>query len=137
MLEKIKYLAAGLFFGIILTKSEVISWFRMQEMFRFQSFHMYGIIGSAILVGMISLFIIRKFNIKSLDGEEIKLEGKKFNKGFVIGGFLFGIGWAFTGACPGPIYAQIGAGFTVSIVMLLAALAGTFTYGYFKEKLPH
>jgi uncharacterized protein len=137
MADKIKYLIAGLFFGILLTKAEVISWFRMQEMFRFQSFHMYGIISSAIAVGMISLFIIRKFKIKSLDGEEIKLEGKKFNKGFIIGGFLFGIGWAFTGACPGPIYAQIGAGFTVSIIMLLAALLGTFTYGYFKEKLPH
>ncbi len=137
MLNNFKYLLSGIFFGILLTKAEVISWFRMQEMFRFQSFHMYGIIGSAIVVGMVSLYIMRKFKIKSLNGEEIHLEGKKFNKGFVIGGFLFGIGWAFTGACPGPIYAQIGAGFFVSFVLLLSALAGTWTYGYFKEKLPH
>lgn len=136
-MNNIKYLLAGLMFGIILTKSEVISWFRMQEMFRFQSFHMYGIIGSAVVVGMISLFIIRKFNIKNLEGTEIKLEGKKFNLGFIFGGFLFGIGWAFTGACPGPIYAQIGAGFSVGIVLLISALFGTWCYGYFKERLPH
>lgn len=137
MKENIKYIAAGTAFGFVLTKAEVISWFRIQEMFRFQSFHMYGIIGSAIAVGMVSLYIIRKYNIKTVEGETILLEGKKFNKGFVYGSFLFGIGWAFTGACPGPIYAQIGAGFLVSVVLLLAAVAGTFTYGYYRDKLPH
>ncbi len=137
MKDNLKYLIAGILFGIILTKAEVISWFRIQEMFRFQSFHMYGIIGSAIAVGMLSLFVIRKYKIKSLDGEPIHLEGKKFDKGFIYGSFLFGIGWAFTGACPGPIFAQIGAGFSVALVTLLSAIAGTWTYGYFKEKLPH
>jgi uncharacterized membrane protein YedE/YeeE len=133
----LKYLIVGMLFGIVFVKAEIVSWFRMQEMFRFQSIHMYGVIGSAVLVSMISLQIIKRFKIKTIDGEPIELEGKKFNKGFVIGGFLFGVGWALTGACPGPLYAQIGAGYTVVIVALLSALAGTWTYGALKDKLPH
>jgi len=133
----IKYAVAGIFFGIILVKSEVISWFRIQEMFRLQSFHMYGVIGSAVVVGIISVWLIKRFKAKTIDGEPIKLEPKKFNKGQVYGGLTFGFGWAITGACPGPLFAQIGTGATVIIVTLLSAIAGTWVYGYFREKLPH
>jgi len=102
-----------------------------------QSFHMYGVIGSAIVVGIISVFIIKKFNIRSIDGEEIHFDPKKFNKGQVYGGLLFGFGWALTGACPGPLFALIGSGSTVIIVTLLCAIAGTWVYGYIRDKLPH
>ncbi|MFI5132647.1 MAG: YeeE/YedE family protein [Chitinophagales bacterium] len=132
-----KYLFAGLLFGILLIKGEVISWFRIQEMFRFQSFHMYGIIGSAIITGMISILLIKKFRIKTIDKNEIVILPKKFQKGNIYGGLLFGFGWAITGACPGPLFAQIGSGATVVIITLLSAIAGTWVYGFFKEKLPH
>ena len=114
LLSNLKFVFAGILFGIILVKSEVISWFRIQEMFRLQSFHMYGVIGSAIVVGIISVFIIKKFNIKTIDGEHVQFEPKKFNKGQVYGGLLFGFGWALTGACPGPLFALIGTGATVN-----------------------
>jgi len=133
----LKYLIMGILFGIILVKSEVISWYRIQEMFRLQSFHMYGVIGSAVLTGMISVWLIKKFNIKTIDGEKIELPPKKFNKGQIYGGLIFGFGWAITGACPGPLFAQIGAGFSVIIVTLLSAIAGTWFYGLVREKLPH
>lgn len=133
----LKYLFAGVLFGIILVKSEVISWFRIQEMFHLQSFHMYGVIGSAVLTGIISVFIIKKLNVKTIYGEKIELPAKKFNKGQIYGGLLFGFGWALTGACPGPMFAQIGTGALVIIVSVLSAIAGTWTYGYFREKLPH
>ena len=132
-----KYIFAGIIFGILLVKSEVISWFRIQEMFRFQSFHMYGIIGSAVVIGIISVWLIKKFNIKTLDKETVMIDPKKFNKGQVYGGLLFGFGWALTGACPGPLFAQIGTGATVIFVTLFSAIAGTWVYGYFREKLPH
>jgi uncharacterized membrane protein YedE/YeeE len=135
--HQIKYLITGILFGIILVKAEIISWFRIQEMFRLQSFHMYGVIGSAVVVGIISVFIIKKFNIKTIDGEKIEFNPKSFNKGQIFGGLLFGLGWAITGACPGPIFAQIGTGASVVIVTLLSAIAGTWTYGYFRDKLPH
>ena len=135
--SNLKFAIAGIFFGIILIKSEVISWFRIQEMFRLQSFHMYGVIGSAIVVGIISVLIIKKFKIRSIDGEEIRFEPKKFNKGQVYGGLLFGFGWALTGACPGPLFALIGSGSTVIIVTLFSAILGTWVYGYIREKLPH
>lgn len=133
----LKYLFAGILFGIIFVKAEVISWFRIQEMFRLQSFHMYGIIGSAVLVGMASVWIIKKFNIKTIDGEPITLTPKKFNKGQIYGGLIFGFGWAVTGACPGPLFAQIGTGALAVSVTLLSAIAGTWVYGYLKDKLPH
>lgn len=133
----LKYLLVGSFFGILFVKAEVISWFRIQEMFRLQSFHMFGIIGSAIAVGMLSIWIIKKFKIKTLAGEEIVLPNKKFNKGQIYGGLLFGFGWALTGACPGPLFAQIGMGATVIVVSLLSAIAGTWVYGFVREKLPH
>jgi uncharacterized membrane protein YedE/YeeE len=133
----LKYAVAGILFGIILIKSEVISWFRIQEMFRLQSFHMYGVIGSAVVVGIISVFLIKKFNVKSIEGETIKLEPKKFQKGQIYGGLTFGLGWAITGACPGPLFAQIGSGALVIVVTLLSALAGTWVYGKLRDKLPH
>ena len=135
--HNLKYLAVGVAFGIVFLKAEIISWFRIQEMFRFQSFHMYGVIGSAVVVGVISVFLIKKFNIKTVYGEVIEFHPKKFNKGQVYGGLLFGFGWAITGACPGPLFAIIGSGATVVAVTLLSAIAGTWVYGYLREKLPH
>lgn len=132
-----KYLAAGILFGIVLVKSEVVSWFRIQEMFRLQSFHMYGVIGTAVIVGIISVWLIKKFKIKTIHGEEIEFRPKRFNKGQIYGGLLFGSGWAITGACPGPLFAQVGMGVFVVIVVILSAIAGTWTYGYFRDKLPH
>lgn len=134
-MKNIKYLISGIFLGIIFVKAEVISWFRIQEMFRFQSFHMYGIIGSAVFVGAISVFIIKKYNIKTIDGEKVIFSPKRLNKGTVIGGLLFGIGWTFTGACPGPLYALIGSGYSVIIVAFLSALAGVWVYGLFQKRL--
>lgn len=135
--HNLKYLVVGVLFGIIFVKAEVVSWFRIQEMFRLQSFHMYGIIGSAIATAMISVFLIKKFKIKTIYGEEIIFHPKKFNKGQIFGGLLFGFGWALTGACPGPLFAQIGTGATVIIITLLSAVAGTWVYGRIREKLPH
>ena len=135
--HNIKYLIVGLLFGIIFIKAEIISWYRIQEMFRFQSFHMYGVIGSAVIVGVISVFMIKKLNIKTIYGEKIEFHDKKFNKGQIIGGLIFGLGWAITGACPGPIFAQIGTGVTVMIITLFFAIVGTWVYGYFRDKLPH
>lgn len=135
--HNLKYLLVGVLFGIVFVKAEIISWFRIQEMFRLQSFHMYGVIGSAVLVGIISVFIIKKFHIKTLYGEEITFHPKTFNKGQIFGGLIFGIGWAITGACPGPLFAQIGSGASIIIVTLLSAIAGTWVYGYCRKKLPH
>ena len=135
--HNLKYTFVGLAFGIVFVKAEIISWFRIQEMFRFQSFHMYGVIGSAVLVGIISVWIIKKFNIKTIYKEPVEFVNKKFNKGNIIGGLLFGFGWAITGACPGPLFAQIGTGASVTIVTLLSAITGTWIYGKFRDKLPH
>ena len=135
--HNLKYAVVGIIFGIVFTKAEIISWFRIQEMFRLQSFHMYGVIGTAIVVGMISVWLIKRFNIKTIYGEKIEFHAKKFNKGQIIGGVIFGLGWAMTGACPGPLFAQIGAGFLVVVVVLISAIAGTWVYGYIRERLPH
>ena|SRR5687768_8880828 len=135
--HNLKYAAVGIIFGIAFTKAEVISWFRMHEMFRLQSFHMYGVMATAVVTGMISIWLIKRFNVKTVHGEKIIFHPKKFNKGQVIGGLIFGFGWAMTGACPGPLFAQIGAGFFVIFVVLLSAIAGTWLYGYFRERLPH
>ncbi len=135
--HNIKYLIVGIAFGIVFLKAEIISWYRIQEMFRFQSFHMYGVIGSAVIVGIISIWIIRKLNITTIYGEKIMTQTKTFNKGQIYGAFIFGLGWAMTGACPGPLFAQIGSGVSVIIVTLLSAIFGTWVYGYFREKLPH
>lgn len=137
VMKNIRYLILGIFFGIILTKAEVISWFRIQEMFRFQSLHMYGIIGSAVVVGALLVFIIKRLSLKSIDGDTISLPKKPLDKGVVIGGTIFGLGWALTGACPGPLFALIGSGATVMVAGLLSAILGTFVYGAFRNKLPH
>ncbi len=136
-MSNIRYLIVGIAFGIVFVKAEIISWFRIQEMFRLQSFFMYGVIGTAVVVGIISVWLIKKYNIKTLSGEAIKFEDKTFNKGQIYGGLIFGIGWAITGACPGPLFAQIGSGFLVVGITFLSAVVGTWVYGYFREKLPH
>ncbi|GAB3636865.1 YeeE/YedE thiosulfate transporter family protein [Hymenobacter arcticus] len=135
-MKNLKYLVLGTLFGIILTKSEVISWFRIQEMFRFQAFHMYGVIGSAIVVGLVSIQLIKRYNLRTINGEAITLTDKKYSPGVWIGGLLFGLGWALTGACPGPMFAQLGSGAPAAAVLLVAALAGTWTYSALRERLP-
>lgn len=137
MWSNLQYLVFGVLFGIVLIKSEVVSWFRIQEMFRLQSFHMFGVIGSAVVVGAISVFLIKKFNIKTIRGEKIIFSDKTFNKGQIYGGLLFGFGWAMTGACPGPLFAQLGYGAATISVTILMAIIGTWVYGKFREKLPH
>jgi uncharacterized protein len=133
----LKYTLVGIIFGVVFVKAEIISWFRIQEMFRLASFHMFGVIGTAVFVGMTSIFLIKQFNIRTLSGEKIIIAPKTFHKGQIYGGLLFGFGWAMTGACPGPLFAQIGSGFGVVTVTLLSAIVGTWTYGFLKEKLPH
>lgn len=133
----LKYLAVGILLGIVFTKSEIISWFRIQEMFRLQSFHMYGVIGTAVVVATISTLLIKKFKIKTIHGEDVVFGERPFNKGNIIGGLLFGFGWALTGACPGPLYALVGNGFVVFVIAIFSALLGTYVYGTFKDKLPH
>lgn len=133
----LKYLLVGIIFGIVFVKAEIVSWFRIQEMFRLDSFHMYGVIGSAVAVGLLSVFLIKKFNIKTLSGETVRIADKVFDKGQIYGGLLFGFGWAITGACPGPLFAQIGAGYLAVAVTLLSAIAGTWVYGLVRAKLPH
>lgn len=135
--HNLKYLVVGILFGIVFVKAEIISWYRIQEMFRLQSFHMFGVIGSAVVVGVVSVWLIKKLNIKTIAGEKIILSNKSFNKGQIYGGLMFGLGWAITGACPGPLFAQIGTGATVVIITLLSAIAGTWFYGFIREKLPH
>lgn len=135
-MKNLRYLVLGTLFGIVLTKSEVISWFRIQEMFRFQAFHMYGVIGSAIVVGLVSIQLIKRNHLKTINGEKITLADKKYNHGTWIGGTIFGLGWALTGACPGPLFAQLGSGVGSAAVLILAALAGTWTYSALREMLP-
>jgi len=134
----ILFLIIGIFFGIVLTKAEVISWYRIQEMFRFQSFHMYGIIGSAVLLGIITIQVVRRYRTKTIDGLPIIIEQKpRHFTAALIGGTMFGLGWAMTGACPGPIYILIGYGFTVFIVVWICAVLGALMYGGIRNRLPH
>lgn len=135
--SNLKYLFVGVVFGIVFVKAEIVSWFRIQEMFRFDSFHMYGVIGSAVAVGLVSVLLIKRFDIRTLSGESVSIADKAFDKGQILGGVLFGIGWAITGACPGPLFAQIGAGYTAVAVTLLSAIAGTWVYGLVRARLPH
>ncbi len=136
-MKGLRILIAGTIFGIVLTKAEVVSWFRIYEMFRFESFHMYGVIGSAVVLGVIAIQIIKRFNLKDFEGNPIVIPEK--TKVFwppLIGGTIFGLGWALTGACPGPIYIIMGNGYTVFIAVFISAILGTFAYGLVKDKLP-
>ena len=134
----ITYLAIGIFFGIIMFKSEAASWFRIYEMFQFGNFHMYGIIGSALVLGVIGVQVIKRKNIKPLDGSEMSLQPKnKSVARYFIGGIIFGLGWALAGACPGPMYVLIGAGFPSILVVVFGAVVGTFLYGLVRSRLPH
>ncbi len=135
-MKNITYIIFGILFGIVLTKAEVISWFRIQNMFQFKELHMYLIIGSAVVVGAISIQIIKALKVKALNGEDLQYGEKKFTKGFIIGGMMFGFGWAITGACPGPIFAQIGAGEYPAFFTLAGALTGSYLYHSTKHKLP-
>jgi uncharacterized protein len=133
------YFALGCLFGIVLIKSEVVSWFRIQEMFRFQSFHLYGIIMSAIATAALSIAVLTRIGAQTLGSEAITIPAKTLGKGYRywIGGTLFGVGWALTGACPGPLFALVGGGVSVYAVAALSALAGTWLYGYLRPHLPH
>ena len=134
----IKFLIFGIVFGIILTKGEVISWYRIYEMFRFQSFHMYGVIGSAVILGVIMIQVIKRKKIKSIDGQVIKIEPKQRGVArYLIGGIIFGLGWALTGACPGPLFILVGNGIGVFIIAIASATLGTYVYGILKKYLPH
>jgi len=133
----LKYAVVGMLFGVVFIKAEIVSWYRIQEMFRLQSFHMYGVIGTAVAVGALSVFLIKKLKVKTIYGETINFHGKDFNKGQIYGGLLFGFGWAMTGACPGPLFAVLGTGVLATAIVLLSAIAGTWVYGYFRERLPH
>ena len=137
-MKGLKYILSGILFGIVMTKSEAISWYRIQEMFLFHSIHMYGIIGVAVLLGAFQILLIKKLDLKDCKGHEIELKEK--NKSFwryLIGGIIFGLGWAMTGACPGPMYTLLGHGFSIFIVIIMSALLGTFLYGLIRHKLPH
>jgi uncharacterized membrane protein YedE/YeeE len=134
----LKYFLVGFLFGIVLTKSEAVSWYRIYEMFQFQSFHMYGIIGVAVATGIVGIQIIKRKNIRDIKGLPIEIQEKpKGNARYYIGGILFGLGWALVGSCPGPIFILIGAGFMPVVIVLIGALIGTFIYGALKSKLPH
>ncbi|MFZ1717207.1 MAG: DUF6691 family protein [Saprospiraceae bacterium] len=133
-----RYILVGILLGITLYKTEAVSWFRIFEMFHFQSFHMYGIIMSAIAVGIVMIQIIKRKHLRSIEGKEIVINPKDTSwKRYIIGGFIFGLGWALAGVCPGPMFILLGSGYTVLIVFLLAAMSGTFAYGYFRKRLPH
>ncbi len=134
----LKFLLIGILFGIVMTKSEAISWYRIQEMFRFQSFHMYGIIGTALAVGVVMTQWLKSKNIKSVDGQPLQLKDKEKSVArYLFGGIIFGLGWALSGACPGPMYTLVGNGYTTVIVLILSAVMGTFVYGVLRERLPH
>ena len=132
------YLFIGILFGITMFKSEAASWFRIYEMFKFESFHMYGIIGSALVIGIIVVQSIKRFNIKSFYGEKINFnpKAKSFSR-YMIGGIIFGLGWALAGACPGPMFTLVGVGYIPILVVIVASIVGTFLYGLLKDKLPH
>ena len=137
-MKYIKYLLIGIVFGIIMTKSEVISWYRIYEMFKFQSCHMYGVIGSAVGVGIILVQIIKRSHMHSMTGQEITFSPKDMSiPRYLFGGIIFGLGWAMTGACPGPMFVLLGNGFLVIIVAVIAAILGTYTYGVLRPRLPH
>lgn len=137
-MKYVKYILVGIVFGITLTKAEVISWYRIYEMFKFQSFHMYGVIGSAVILGIIFVQLIKRSHMKSVAGEEIRFTDKNMSIArYLIGGSIFGLGWAMIGACPGPMFILLGNGFLVIIVAILSAILGTYVYGKLRHRLPH
>jgi uncharacterized membrane protein YedE/YeeE len=137
-MKLLKFLLLGIFFGILMSKSEAFSWFRIQEMFRFQSFHMYGIIGTAVILGAIGVALIKRFNLKDIYGNPIRFFPKeKSTTRYLLGGTIFGLGWALSGACPGPMVVNIGYGYLSMIVVFFFAIVGTYLYGLFKDSLPH
>lgn len=135
-MQRIYVFLIGIYFGIVLTKSEVVSWFRIQRMFHFEEAHMYLIIASAVIVGALSVWLIKRFKLNDPQGEPIQIQGKKFQKGIVFGGIIFGLGWAVTGACPGPIYAQIGSGEYLALFTFIGALVGVYLFAYLRPYLP-
>ncbi|MEB0260717.1 DUF6691 family protein [Mucilaginibacter sp. 10I4] len=137
-MKTIKFIIAGIIFGIVMVKSEAVSWYRIQEMFRFQAFHMYGIIGTAVVLGIVTVYIIKRFRIKNVEGETINFPDKdrSWTK-YILGGTIFGLGWALTGACPGPMFVNIGFGYFSMIVVVIGSLLGTYLYGVLKSRLPH
>ncbi|MEJ7779258.1 MAG: DUF6691 family protein [Daejeonella sp.] len=137
-MKGLKFIVTGILFGIIMAKSEAISWYRIQEMFRFQSFHMFGIIGTAVVLGILAVYSIKKFKIRDFNGNAIVFHDKdKSWPRYIIGGSIFGLGWALTGACPGPMFVNIGYGYWAMIIVVLGSLVGTYLYGLIKDKLPH
>lgn len=137
-MKSLKYILAGILFGIVMTKSEAISWYRIQEMFRFQAFHMYGIIGTAVVLGTISVWLIKKWKLKDTAGLPIVFKDKeRAYPRYLIGGSIFGLGWALTGACPGPMFVNLGYGYLAMVLVIAGALGGTYLYGLLKNKLPH
>ena len=137
-MKALKFILTGIFFGIVMTKSEAISWYRIQEMFRFQSFHMFGIIGTAVAIGIIGVYLIKKYKLKDIEGQFIVIPTKdKGWKRALLGGIIFGLGWALTGACPGPMFINVGAGYLVMLLVIFGAVLGTYIYGMLKDKLPH
>ena len=134
----IKFLLVGIIFGVVLTKSEAVSWYRIYEMFHFQSFHMFGIIGVAVITGVLGIQMIKRRKLKDITGQPITIPDKeKGFTGYIVGGILFGLGWGLVGTCPGPVYILIGAGFWAIGIVLIGALLGTYIYGLLKNKLPH
>jgi len=137
-MKKLYFLFWGVIFGIVLIKSEVASWFMIYEMFQFDSFHMYGVIGSAVIFGILLTQIIKRMQIKSIDNKDLVFEDKDFlPKKYLLGGTIFGLGWALTGACPGPMFALLGAGYYAILIPIIFAILGTLAYGLLKDKLPH
>ena len=137
-MKYLKYLLVGGVFGIVLSKAEIVSWYRIYEMFQFDSFHMYGVIGSAIALGIIFIQIIKRTRMSSIQGDEIQISPKnKSVSRYLFGGIIFGLGWALTGACPGPMFILVGQGVGVMLVVILSAILGTFAYGLIRSKLPH
>lgn len=137
-MKNISFFAVGIFFGIVMTKSEAISWFRIHEMFRFESFHMYGIIGTAVVLGALTVWAMKKLNVKTLRGTDISYNPMKLSvKRHLLAGSIFGLGWALVGCCPGPMYVLIGNGYAIILLVMLGAILGTFTYGAIRDKLPH
>ncbi|RVT98436.1 YeeE/YedE family protein [Mucilaginibacter limnophilus] len=137
-MKGLRFIFAGIMFGIIMVKSEAASWYRIQEMFRFQSFQMYGVIGTAVVLGIILVYVIKRFHLKDSEGQQINFQNKdKRWPRYIIGGVIFGLGWGLTGACPGPMFVNFGYGYTTFIMVIIGALLGTYVYGLVRHRLPH